>query len=130
QVFKPSAKEKLFGHGHQEKAESKGGEGMRRVGHRCVKVEKADAEPQPNGDGRVEEEFAPADTQIAQSQAEVESDAVKLADAEETVNAGIEQQDFIEDAEARGPCGLKPAEIDSQAQHHEDEEVTPVAALV
>src|SRR6185503_12152386 len=45
QVFKPSAKEKLFGHGHQEKAESKGGEGMRRVGHRCVKVEKADAEP-------------------------------------------------------------------------------------
>lgn len=130
QVLQPSAKEKLLWHCDQEKSEGKGGESMHRVGHDGVEVKEADSEPQCNCYGRVEEELAPADAEIAQSEPEVESDAVKLADAEEGVDAGVQQQNFIEGAEARGPRGLKPAKIDGEAKHNEYEKVSPVAALV
>jgi len=130
EVLQPSAKEKLFGHGDQEEREREGGESAGRAGHDGMQVKEAGGEPDDDGDGRVEEEFAPANAEVARAQAEVESDSVELADAEEGVDAGIEQKDFIEGDEARRPCGLEPAEIDSEAEDDEDEEVAPIAALV
>ena len=53
-----------------------------------------------------------------------------MADALKGVDASVEQQDFVEDGQVRGPGGFEPAEIDGETEGGEDEEVAPVATLV
>ena len=54
----------------------------------------------------------------------------RLADEEEAVDAGVEQEHLVEDGEVRGPGGLEPAQVDGEAEGEEDQEVAPVAGLV
>src|SRR6185437_365427 len=93
-------------------------------------MKEAEGEPQGNGDGRVEEELAPADAEVARAQAKVESHAAELADAEKGVETGVEQKDFIERSKTRRPRRLDPAEIDGEPENRKHEEVAPVGALV
>jgi len=56
-----------------------------------VGVQEVEAQADGDADGRVEEEFAQADFQIAEAQAQVESYAVELAEYQEGVDSGVEQ---------------------------------------
>ncbi len=46
---------------------------------------------------------------VAPAQTEVEPNLPQLPDTEKAIDAGIQQQHFIEDREPRAPCRLKPA---------------------
>jgi hypothetical protein len=65
-----------------------------------------------------------------ETKTEIEAYAVQLADVEYAVDAGIQQEHFVEDGEMRGPGGFEPAEVDGEAEGEEDQEVAPVAGLV
>jgi len=94
-----------------------------------VKVQEAEDESDGDGDGRVEGELAQSDEEVAQAQAESETDIIELTDAEQGVDSGVEQKDFVEDGEMRGPCGFEPAKIDGEPEDGEDEVVAPGAVL-
>src|SRR5690242_14901257 len=92
-------------------------------------MQKAEGEADGNGDRRVEEKLAQADAHVAQTHSQIEADAVKPPEREESVDRGVKQKKLVEDDEARGPGMLKPAEVDSKTDRGEHEEVSPVAAL-
>ena len=70
-----------------------------------------------------------ANAEVAQAKAEVEANLAQLPDREKAIDACVEQQDFIEDGEARSPCRLKPAQVHSEAEEAEDKEVAPLSLL-
>ena len=74
-----------------------------------MEVQEVEREADGDGDGGVEGEFAQADGEVAQAEAEIEADSVELADVEEGVDAGVEEENLVEDGEVRGPGGLEPA---------------------
>src|SRR6185312_1706459 len=121
---------KALGDGDEKEGEGEGFNGAPRIWQKAVEMEETEGESQRNGYGRVEEELAPADAQVARAQAKVESDSVELADAEKGVETGVEQKDFIERSKTRRPRRLEPAEIDGEAENREHEKVAPVGALV
>ena len=94
-----------------------------------VKVQEAEDESDGDGDGRVEGELAQSDEEVAHAQAEVEADVIELTDAEQGVDSGVEQKDFVEDGEMSWPCGFEPAKIDGEPEEREDEVVAPGAVL-
>ena len=76
---------------------------------RGVEVEEAEREAEGYGDGGIDDELAQADGEVAWAEAEVEAYAVELADEEEAVDAGVDEDDLVEDGEVWGPCGFEPA---------------------
>ena len=75
------------------------------------------------------QQLAKADTGVAESQTKVESDPIELADHKEPIDAGVEQQHFVEDRKMRRPRGLEPSQIDRKPQNRKHQEVAPGAAL-
>lgn len=63
-------------------------------------------------------------------EAKIESDAVQTANKKETVDAGIEQDHFVEDGQVWWPCGLEPAQVNRETKGEEDEIVSPIAGLM
>ncbi len=104
------------------------GDGAGARPHR-MRVQKAEAQAQNQGDRSVEGHLAQTDGDVAQAQAEVEAGSLKLADEDEAVDAGVEQQDLVEDGQVRRPRPLEPAQIDGESEDRQDQEVAPVAAL-
>ena len=51
---------------------------------------------------------------VAPSQAEIESHSIEVANRNESVDARIEQQHFIERGQVRRPGPLEPAQVDGQ----------------
>ena len=76
---------------------------------RGVEVQEAEREAEGYGDGGIDDELAEADGEVAWAEAEVEAYAVELADEEEAVDAGVDEDDLVEDGEVWGPCGFEPA---------------------
>jgi hypothetical protein len=129
QILEPAAEEELFGDGdEEEREEEREGRGEKPVPLR-VDVEEAQREAEEDGDGGVDCGLAETEFEISATDAEIEADTLELADGEEAVDAGVEQEDLAEDGEVWRPGGLEPAEIDGEADGGEDEEVAPVAVL-
>ena len=63
-------------------------------------------------------------------EAKIESDAVQIANKKETVDAGVEQDHFVEDGLVWWPCWLEPAQVNGETECEEDEIVSPVAGLI
>ncbi len=95
----------------------------------CVQMQKSQPQAQSQRNRRVPDHLPQADAGIAQAQAQIEAGALQLPDRHEAVDPAIQQQNLVEDGQMRRPRGLKPAQIDSQAQHGENQKIAPVAAL-
>ena len=92
-------------------------------------MQEAEEQPEGDGNGSVCRQPEQANAEVAQAKAEVETNLAQLTDREKAVDACIEQQDFIEDGEARSPCRLKPAQVNGQAEDGKDKEVPPLSSL-
>ncbi len=93
-------------------------------------VQKAEPEAEDESDGRIKDDFAQADGNVFEAQAEVEAGSFKLADEDETVDTRIEQENLVEDGQVWRPGAFKPAQVDGEAERDEDEKVMPGAALI
>ncbi len=126
-ILKPSAKEEFFGNGDEEegedpragKAEDDRTEGV----PEGMRVEEAESEAQDQSNREIESKFAQADGQIAQAEAQVEADTLEVSNRNESVDAGVEKQDLVEDGEMGGPGGLEPTEVNRQAEDGKDQEL-------
>src|SRR5579871_44458 len=81
-------------------------------------------------EGCEEKEFPKACLPVAGSKMKIETGARSFADGEESIEAGIDEKQFIQGVQAGRPGAVEPAQVDSQAEHEEDECVAPIAALV
>ena len=129
EILRPAAEEELFGDGDEEEGEDIGCGEVGEAWPEWVNVQEAEAQAEYESDWYVEDTLAEADADVGQVEAEIEADAVQLADVEDAVDAGIEQKHLVEDGEVRGPGGFEPAQIDGEAEDEEDQEVAPVAGL-
>ena len=130
EVLHPAAEEDFLGERDGEEGVDPEGCDEPGMGDAAVEVEESESEAERDGDGRVEEEFAEAGAEVAEAEAESVADAGELADGEESIEAGVEEDELAEDVDAGRPGGLEPAEIDGEAEGDEDEEVQPVGALL
>ena len=64
-----------------------------------------------------------------EAKAQIEANVVELADEEESVDACVEQEDFVEDGKMGRPGMLEPAEIDGEPKVGEEQKIAPVAVL-
>ena len=71
-------------------------------------MQKAQPQSQHDGDGSVSRKREQPNSEVAQAQTEIEANLAQLPNAQKTVDACIQQEDFIEDSETRTPCRLKP----------------------
>src|ERR1700683_879376 len=94
-----------------------------------MEMEKPEAQAEREGDGRVEGKFAQTDGEVFETQAQVETGSVELADEDEAVDACVQKKHLVEDGQVRRPGALEPAQIDGEAKNEKDEEVAPVASL-
>ena len=99
-------------------------------GHPCVQMQKSQAQAQRQRNRRVPGQLPQTDGRIAQAQAQVEAGSLQLPQRDEAVDSGVQQQHFVEDRQMGRPRALKPAQIDRQAQHGQNQKIPPVAALV
>ena len=72
-------------------------------------MQKAQPQSQHDGNGSISGKREQSNAEVAQAQTEIEANLAQLPDAQKTIDACIQQQDFIEDSETRAPCRLKPA---------------------
>ena len=63
-------------------------------------------------------------------QMKIESASAQLPDRKKSVQACIHQKQFVQGPQAAWPCAVKPPQVDSEAQHQQDERISPVAALL
>jgi len=102
----------------------------KKVKRNRVGMQEAQAETERNCDGRVQKKLAQSEIQVTPAQSEIESHAGELANDPESVDAGVEQQNLVEDRQMRRPGRLEPAQIHGKPKRDEHEEIAPDALLL
>ena len=129
QILQPSAKEELFRNGDEEKREDECAESRQRCGHAAWKCKKPEAQTQRDGDRRVKAELAQPDADVAET-----SVANQIRRRPVAARREIRRCPHPAAASCRMPSGaarprrLKPAQIDGQAEHRQNQKIAPVAA--
>ena len=128
-VLHPSPEEQLFRHGDECEGEEKRARKRQRSRPRRMEVQKAQAQAKRDRNRRVPPKLAQPGADVAETQAQIEADAIELPHQQESIDSCIQQQHLIEDRKVRRPRALKPAQIDRQTQRRKHREIAPVAVL-
>jgi hypothetical protein len=120
QVLHPGAEEEFFGHRGKEKYCHPAQQGAADSRLVAMGMDKAQRQPERNYDRREEKKLTQADFPVAPFQMEVESSSAQLANREKSIEARIDQKQFVQSAETVRPRVVKPAQIHGQPQHQQD----------
>src|SRR6202012_1086305 len=111
EVLHPASEEELFRNRDEEEGEQPSQNCVRQRRDVAVEVQKSERQSQCCGDRGVEDQLATADPQIGEPQSQVKAGSLQPTNREKTVDACIQQENFVEHREMGWPCRLKPAEI-------------------
>ncbi len=95
-----------------------------------MKVKKTERQSERDSNWSEKREFSRPDAEVSQTQAEIETNMLQLADHKEAIDPRIQQQHFVKHGEMRRPCRLEPAQVNSNAEYREDKKITPFSPLI
>src|ERR1035438_6599238 len=99
QVLHPGAEEEFFRHRGKEKYCHPAQQGAADSRLVAMGMDKAQRQPERNYDRREEKKLTQADFPVAPFQMEVESSSAQLANREKSIEARIDQKQFVQSAE-------------------------------
>ena len=97
EVLHPSAEEQLLGHRNKREGEEEPSSKAKRSRPYRVGMQESHSESKRNRDRRVPTELAQSSANVAQTQAQVEADAIQLPNQDESINPRIQQKHLVED---------------------------------
>src|SRR5260370_19135598 len=95
-----------------------------------MRMQEAQRQPSCENQGRKVSQFAQPGFPVTPAEMKVKAGAVELADHDESIESGIDEEQLPQACKAIRPRPLEPAQVHGQADCQENDGVSPIAALL